>query len=56
MGIGSAALLGAWVGLLVNSLVIDSLHWRHFWVIAALVWAGAMHHTASSTAATPREG
>jgi O-antigen ligase len=56
MGIGSAALLGAWVGLLVNSLVIDSLHWRHFWVVAALVWAGAMHRTESNAAATPRPG
>ena len=41
-GIGSAALLGIWVGLVVNSFVIDTLHWRHLWVIAALVWAGAM--------------
>jgi O-antigen ligase len=41
-GIGSAALLGIWVGLVVNSFVIDTLHWRHLWVVAALVWAGAM--------------
>jgi O-antigen ligase len=39
-GIGSAALLGAWCGLLVNSFVIDTLHWRHLWVVAALIWAG----------------
>ena len=39
-GIGSAALLGAWCGLLVNSAVIDTLHWRHLWVVAALIWAG----------------
>ena len=39
-GIGSAALLGAWCGLLVNSLVVDTLHWRHLWVVAALVWVG----------------
>ena len=31
-GIGSAALLAAWCGLLANSAVIDTLHWRHFWV------------------------
>ena len=30
-GIGSAALLGAWCGVLVNSFVIDTLHWRHLW-------------------------
>jgi hypothetical protein len=27
------------VGLLVNSLVIDSIHWRHFWVVLGLAWA-----------------
>jgi len=41
-GIGSAALLGAWVGLLVNSFVVDTLHWRHLWFVAALIWIGAM--------------
>jgi O-antigen ligase len=39
-GIGSAALLGAWVGVIVNSLFIDSLHWRHLWFVAALIWVG----------------
>jgi hypothetical protein len=39
-GIGSAALLGAWVGIIVNSLFIDSLHWRHLWFVAALIWVG----------------
>ena len=39
-GIGSAALLGAWCGLLANSFVIDTLHWRHLWIVAALIWAG----------------
>jgi O-antigen ligase len=41
-GIGSSALLGAWCGLLANSFVIDTLHWRHLWIVAALVWAGTM--------------
>jgi O-antigen ligase len=41
-GIGSAALLGIWVGIVVNSFVVDTLHWRHLWVVAAMVWAGAM--------------
>jgi O-antigen ligase len=40
-GIGSAALLGAWCGLIFNSTVVDTLHWRHLWVIVALIWAGA---------------
>jgi hypothetical protein len=39
-GIGSAALLGAWCGILANSLVVDTLHWRHVWIVAALIWAG----------------
>jgi len=41
-GIGSAALLAAWCGILLNSFVVDTLHWRHLWVVAALIWAGAM--------------
>jgi hypothetical protein len=40
-GIGSAALLAAWCGVLANSLFIDTLHWRHLWLLAALIWAGA---------------
>jgi hypothetical protein len=41
-GIGSATLLAAWCGLLANSAVVDTLHWRHLWVVAALIWTGAM--------------
>ena len=44
-GIGSAALLGAWCGLLANSAFVDTLHWRHLWLLAALIWAGAMRGT-----------
>jgi O-antigen ligase len=39
-GLGSAALLAAWCGLLVNSSFVDTLHWRHLWLVAALIWAG----------------
>jgi O-antigen ligase len=39
-GIGSAGLLAAWCGLLANSFFVDTLHWRHLWVVAALIWAG----------------
>jgi O-Antigen ligase len=39
-GIGSAALFAAWCGLLANSVFIDTLHWRHLWLLAALIWAG----------------
>jgi len=39
-GIGSGPLLAAWCGMLVNSFVIDTLHWRHLWLLAGLIWAG----------------
>jgi hypothetical protein len=39
-GIGSTALLAAWCGLLANSVFIDTLHWRHLWLLAGLIWAG----------------
>jgi O-antigen ligase len=30
----------AWIGgQLVNSLVIDSIHWRHLWTVLGLAWA-----------------
>jgi O-antigen ligase len=41
-GIGSAALLGAWCGLVANSAFVDTLHWRHLWLVAGLIWAGTM--------------
>jgi O-antigen ligase len=41
-GIGSAALLAAWCGILANSVFVDTLHWRHLWLLAALIWIGAM--------------
>ncbi len=41
-GLGSAALLGAWLGLLANSFFIDTLHWRHFWIVAALIWSASV--------------
>jgi O-antigen ligase len=55
-GIGSAALLAAWCGMLVNSFFVDTLHWRHLWLVAALIWAGALRETEdvrTSAAAQP---
>jgi O-antigen ligase len=40
-GVGAAALLGAWCGLLVNGAFVDTLHWRHLWLVAALIWVAA---------------
>jgi O-antigen ligase len=45
-GISAAALLAAWCGLVVNSFFVDTLHWRHLWLLAALIWAGAMRRQA----------
>jgi len=49
-GIGSAALLGAWCGLILNSTVVDTLHWRHMWVVAALIWASTARDAATRPA------
>ena len=40
-GISAVALLAAWCGLVINSFFVDTLHWRHLWLLAALIWAGA---------------
>jgi O-antigen ligase len=48
-GIGSTALLGAWCGLIFNSVVVDTLHWRHLWVVAALIWAGVARGSSPRT-------
>ena len=48
-GIGSSALLGAWCGLIFNSAVVDTLHWRHLWLVAALIWASTLRRPATST-------
>jgi O-Antigen ligase len=50
-GIGSAPLLGAWVGMMANSAFVDTLHWRQLWLVAALIWVGAMRSARSSAPA-----
>ena len=40
-GISAGVLLGLWVGLLATSFFIDTLHWRHLWLVAGLIWAGS---------------
>jgi O-Antigen ligase len=49
-GISAAALLGAWCGLIANSYFVDTSHWRHLWLVAGLIWAGAIrkHHVSPS--------
>ncbi len=40
-GISASGLLAIWCGQLANSLFVDTLHWRHLWIVAGLIWAGA---------------
>ena len=35
----AALLLALIVGQLANSFVIDTIHWRHFWMLLGLAWA-----------------
>jgi O-antigen ligase len=44
-GLGSATLLATWTGLVASGFVIDTLHWRHLWVAAAMIWAGAVRRS-----------
>jgi O-antigen ligase len=41
-GVGSAALFGAWLGLVANSFFVDTLHWRHLWVVAVMIWVATL--------------
>ena len=49
-GISAAALMAAWCGLVANSFFVDTLHWRHLWLVAALIWAGAARARADQSA------
>ena len=52
-GVGTAALLGLWLGQLANAFFIDSIHWRHLWIFAALIWCGYMMLSDRSGAQMP---
>jgi O-antigen ligase len=47
-GLSSTALLAAWAGILANSTFVDTLHWRHLWLVAGLIWAAGVAQTSSS--------
>ena len=49
-GVGTGALLAIWLGQVVNSFFIDTLHWRHLWVWAALIWCSYSLMTRESSA------
>jgi O-antigen ligase len=48
-GIGSTALLAAWCGILANSVFVDTLHWRHLWLVAGLIWAASQTSSSAGT-------
>lgn len=52
-GIGSAALLASWSGILIHSYFVDSLQWRHAWLVAALIWASAFVASRSTATRQP---
>jgi O-antigen ligase len=54
-GIGSAALFGSWLGLAASSFFVDTLHWRHLWLVAALIWVGALAVRDQDAAAQVRD-
>jgi hypothetical protein len=37
--LSSAVLVASIGGQLINSLVIDSIHWRHLWILLGLAWS-----------------
>jgi hypothetical protein len=49
-GVGTAALLGIWLGQAVNCFFIDTMHWRHLWILAGLIWCGYAMLTGRQTA------
>lgn len=51
-GIGSLGLLAVWCGMLANSVFIDTLHWRHIFVFAGLIWVGSLASPAISQASS----
>ena len=36
------AVFAAFVGIVVESAIIDSDHWRHFWLLVGVLWGGAI--------------
>jgi len=39
-GLNINAILAIIIGILVNGLVIDTIHWRHLWLILGIAWIG----------------
>jgi len=49
-GLSAKVVVASLGGLLVNSIVIDTAHWRHFWFILGLAWVmTTLEHPVSSS-------
>lgn len=46
-------IMGSLAGMMVNSAFIDSLHWRHMWLILALAWLPFRKNTQANTPPKP---
>jgi hypothetical protein len=54
-GVSGSVLLASSIGQMVNGIVIDSLHWRHFWLLMGMTWLGHSMHSGPSEN-RPRDG
>lgn len=52
-GVGSAALAGSWLGLIASSFFVDTLHWRHLWLVAGLIWLATLRERDAAAQAAP---
>lgn len=50
-GIAGSVVFAAALGQLLNGLLIDTLHWRHFWLVLGLLWL--THNSPAALAASP---
>jgi len=47
-GLSAKVVVACLIGHLMNSIVIDAVHWRHFWLILGLAWVVATVDTPAS--------
>jgi O-antigen ligase len=55
-GLGGAALLGCWLGLSFNGLVVDTYHYPVLWLMAGLIWLVASAPTSGAPASIESDG
>lgn len=50
VGAYARPLFASFVAALVSALAVDTLHWRHFWILVALIWGAHALHQRSRVA------